>query len=82
MRARFVVTQLGAERCEFGHFALNALWFLGQGEKERPNPTPGSDSTQMSPPCHCTMRWQMAKPMPVPGISLPCSRLKMPKMRS
>ena len=39
-------------------------------------PQPISDSTQILPPYLSTTRWQIARPMPVPGIVLPCSLLK------
>ena len=72
---RFEVRGMRAKRKESRLPAYHDLAAAGIME-----PVPGSDSTQISPPCHCTMRWQMASPMPVPGISLPCRRLKMPKI--
>src|SRR5207245_4408010 len=35
--------------------------------KEKVAPFPGSDSTQIRPPCRSTMRLHTARPMPVPG---------------
>ena len=34
---------------------------------EKTLPSPGRLTTQIRPPCWCTIRWQMASPMPVPG---------------
>ena len=45
-------------------------------------PRPASDSTQIRPPWRSTTFLQIARPMPVPGISLPCRRLNMPNTRS
>src|ERR1035441_490038 len=41
-------------------------------------PRPASDSTQIRPPLRSTIFLQSARPMPVPGTSLPCRRLNMP----
>src|ERR1051326_8666303 len=45
------------------------------------DPFPASDSTQMRPPCRCTIFWQIAKPIPVPEYDdKECSLLKIPKI--
>lgn len=31
------------------------------------DPSPGTEVTESMPPCRSTTRWQMARPMPVPG---------------
>ena len=45
-------------------------------------PVPSPDSAQILPPYRCTMRWQMARPTPVPGTAEPWSRLKTWKIFS
>ena len=44
--------------------------------KQNVDPAPASDSTQIVPPSPSTMLLQTAKPMPVPGISSVCRRVK------
>ena len=51
-------------------------------ENRNVEPLPSSDSTQILPPCRSMMRLQIASPIPVPGSSRPCRRLKIPKIRS
>src|SRR5712692_2588038 len=47
------------------------------------DPFPGSDSTQIRPPCCSTIFLQMAKPIPVPSYSSRlCKRWKIRKIRS
>ena len=66
----------------FGGFMAASLSRSGM-VKEKVEPLPGSDSTQMRPPWRSTIFLQMARPMPVPGYSFRvCSRWKMTKMRS
>ena len=44
------------------------------------DPFPSSDSTQIRPPYRSAIRWQIARPIPVPGNrSLVCSRLEDPE---
>src|SRR5215470_6973018 len=46
-------------------------------------PLPGSDSTQIRPPCRSMIFLQIARPTPVPGyVRRLCNRWKMTKMRS
>src|ERR1035438_8380644 len=51
-------------------------------ENLKVDPRPGSDSTQMRPPCLSTIVLQIAKPTPVPARELPCRRLNTPKTYS
>ena len=44
------------------------------------DPTPGVEVAQMAPPCESMIFLQMARPIPVPAISLPCKRLNIPKI--
>ena len=47
---------------------LPSRWSSPRGTvKKNVEPLPSSDSTQMRPPARSTIRWQMARPMPVPG---------------
>jgi len=50
--------------------AARAIALIGQSRgsvKEKVDPFPGVESTQMRPPWRSTMRLQSARPMPVPG---------------
>ena len=48
---------------------LHHLLRLSAKAKRNVEPCPGSDSTEMLPPCRSTIFLQMAKPMPVPANS-------------
>ena len=41
-----------------------------------------ADTTPIRPPCDSMIFLQMARPIPVPGISRPCRRLNRPKICS
>src|SRR6266545_5761748 len=48
--------------------------------KKNVDPLPTSLSAQTRPPWRCTIRWTVARPMPVPSNSaMLCSRWKAPK---
>src|SRR5580704_3387382 len=58
-----------------------AVW-LGSAIR-KVHPLPGSDSTQIRPPCCSTAFLQIASPMPLPGYSSRvCRRLKIAKISS
>ena len=67
-----------------GPFMLSFFHFTArQGKRERIEPCPGWDSTEMVPPCRSTIFLQIASPMPVPANSSRlCSRWNMPKILS
>lgn len=56
------------DKWHLGHFFVRYVKFNGI-ENENVEPTPGSESTQISPLCFCTIFLQIARPMPVPGYS-------------
>ena len=59
------------------YFIKHILAFFAASDgivNEKMAPSPGFPAAQIRPPFRSTMRWQIAKPIPVPSTSSLCSR--------